>query len=204
MSRQRAMVVVPPGMAGTVDVSVDVFGQGATLPSSYTYVATPIVTAITPGRGATAGGTAVTVQGDGFIDGAGLRPPPRLAARRWSRRGSWTRTPSPCDAAGSGRGGRAGHPSARRLLDGFEYVAPPVVTGLAPAWGPRTGGTALMVSGDHFVDVQAVSVGGAALAAGRWTRAPRSTGPRRRVLGPADVTVSTALRHRHRPAGLRL
>ena len=57
--------------AGVVDVVViNPDGQTLTLPAAYTYVNAPAVTSIDPDHGPAAGGTAVTITGDDFQDGA--------------------------------------------------------------------------------------------------------------------------------------
>ena len=62
----------PPGAVGTVDVVV-INGSGSvTLRGAFTYgSATPVsITAVSPGAGATAGGTFLTIHGTGFQAGA--------------------------------------------------------------------------------------------------------------------------------------
>jgi hypothetical protein len=60
--------VTPPG-SGVASVSVTVGSNTATLPAGFTYELVPVVTAVTPGRGPTSGGTAITVTGSGFETG---------------------------------------------------------------------------------------------------------------------------------------
>jgi len=64
----RLVVVMPAGEPGTVDVTVEVGDQSATLPDGYTYD----TFYLTPNRGSTAGGTFITLIGQGegaFADG---------------------------------------------------------------------------------------------------------------------------------------
>jgi hypothetical protein len=58
---RRLAVIVPAGAVGTVDVRVEVGDQQATLREGYTYDALYV----DPGRGSTAGGTFVTIEGSG-------------------------------------------------------------------------------------------------------------------------------------------
>lgn len=53
----------PAGSAGTVDVTVTTDGGTSAASATYTYLARPTVTAISPATGPAAGGTAVTVTG---------------------------------------------------------------------------------------------------------------------------------------------
>lgn len=85
-------IVTPPGTPSTVDVTVVLPGVDAVAPGAFTYVPTvvvptddgdgsggnggtggngggPDVDGVTPGSGPTAGGTTVTVTGDGFVPG---------------------------------------------------------------------------------------------------------------------------------------
>jgi hypothetical protein len=63
--------VTPAGAAGPADVAVLVAGnQGATLAGGFTYSSGPAVSAIAPNNGTTLGGTAVTITGTSFVNGA--------------------------------------------------------------------------------------------------------------------------------------
>ncbi|MCB9538777.1 MAG: IPT/TIG domain-containing protein [Myxococcales bacterium] len=59
----------PPGLVGPVDVRVQTGDAGATLADGYTYFQTLELVAISPDRGAVAGGTVVTLNGAGFVEG---------------------------------------------------------------------------------------------------------------------------------------
>lgn len=59
--------MTPPHAPGSVDVVVtNPDGQTATASSAFTYIAPPVITAVTPGSGPTSGYTDVTVIGTGF------------------------------------------------------------------------------------------------------------------------------------------
>ncbi|MEU4555339.1 IPT/TIG domain-containing protein [Micromonospora violae] len=63
-------VVTPPGLPGSVDVTVLLPGEDVTEPDGFTYeVAPPRIDTVTPGQGPTGGGTTVTVGGSGFVPG---------------------------------------------------------------------------------------------------------------------------------------
>jgi hypothetical protein len=62
----------PPAAAGPVDLVVRQGGSVAMLPSGFTYYDQPLLYRVTPGRGAVAGGTYVTLTGSGFT--AASRP----------------------------------------------------------------------------------------------------------------------------------
>ncbi|MGA4731946.1 IPT/TIG domain-containing protein [Micromonospora taraxaci] len=64
-------VVTPPGLAGPVDVTVQLPGDDVTEPDGFTYeTAPPRIDTVSPGQGPTGGGTTVTVGGSGFVPGA--------------------------------------------------------------------------------------------------------------------------------------
>ncbi|MYZ37599.1 MULTISPECIES: IPT/TIG domain-containing protein [unclassified Streptomyces] len=65
VSDGQITVTAPAGAAGSVGVSVTTAG-GTNNGLSFTYVAVPTVTTVTPAEGPTAGGTAVTVAGTGL------------------------------------------------------------------------------------------------------------------------------------------
>src|SRR5439155_626775 len=60
----------PAGSAGAVTVTVTVNGQSGSLTNGLTYVVPPTVSSVSPNRGSTAGGTAVTLTGTDFVAGA--------------------------------------------------------------------------------------------------------------------------------------
>jgi hypothetical protein len=70
VSDTEITAVVPAGAIGTVDVTVVGAGEcgEATLPDAFEYTDAPIVTSVAPDRGPVAGGTLVTITGEGLGD----------------------------------------------------------------------------------------------------------------------------------------
>jgi hypothetical protein len=67
-----ALATTPPGL-GSVSVTIkNPDGQSSTLASSYTYMQSPTITAISPNPVNSAGGTTVTITGSGFLAGASV------------------------------------------------------------------------------------------------------------------------------------
>ncbi|MCL1929882.1 IPT/TIG domain-containing protein [Candidatus Saccharibacteria bacterium] len=66
VSDTKLTCTTPIHAAGSVNVSVDIGNQTATLPYAYTYYKPTTVTSITPNYGIEAGGTSVTITGSGF------------------------------------------------------------------------------------------------------------------------------------------
>ena len=68
-SATQITAIVPPGAAGTVDITLTAPGNVAVPTSAadqYTYLPVPAVTGVSPGSGPSAGGNTVTVTGTGF------------------------------------------------------------------------------------------------------------------------------------------
>jgi hypothetical protein len=68
-SATQITATVPPGAAGTVDITLTAIGNVTTPPSpadQYTYLPVPAVTEVSPGSGPSVGGNTVTVTGTGF------------------------------------------------------------------------------------------------------------------------------------------
>ena len=81
--------------------------------------------------------------------------------------------------------------SAVAAADRFTYVAPPpAVTGISPARGPTTGGTAVTITGTGLAGATGVSFGGAAgtitADSGAQITATSPAGT-----GTVDITVTT-------------
>lgn len=153
----------------------------------------PTVTGLSPAAGPVAGGSLITVGGTGFIAGqtrvtvggidaasVTVTSPTTLAAI----------TPlgqvGPADVVVTTSIGGAS------LAQGFLYVAPPVILSVAPANGSIAGGTALVVSGMHFVPGQTgVTVGGVAATMTATSDVAVSATTPAGALGPTDLVVTT-------------
>lgn len=68
-SDTQIVVVTPPGAAGPVDVTVQLPDGDVVLDGAYVYVAAPTATTVDPDQGPASGGTAVVVNGSGFVPG---------------------------------------------------------------------------------------------------------------------------------------
>ena len=124
----------------------------------------PTVTTVTPTSGPTAGGTAVKIEGSGFLPGANVD----IAAAGSVEVLSETEILATTSAAGAGKyevvvtdsnGSSTGGPA-------FTYVAPPppVVTSVSPTSGPAGGGTKVTILGSGFLTGASVNIGSAASA----------------------------------------
>ena len=74
VSSTQITATTPAGSAGAATVTVTNPGvQGGSLVNGFTYAAPPTVSGISPNSGPTAGGTAVTITGAGFVSGATVK-----------------------------------------------------------------------------------------------------------------------------------
>ncbi len=143
----------------------------ATLPGGFTYTSSapaPTVSAVSPISGDVAGGTAVTITGTNFVDGAGLTVDFGGTAATGVAFVSATSLTSTTPAHGAGAVNVVvTNPDAQTgtLSAGFTYTSTnpaPTVTAVNPASGPTTGGTSVTIAGTNFVAGAAVTFGGTA------------------------------------------
>ena len=146
---------------GTDEVVVsDVNGTSSGGPS-FTYLPPPHVSEVAPAEGPSAGGTAVTVKGSGFLAGASVTIGSAATSVHVVSETELTAVTS-ATAPGSdevvvadAKGTSSGGPS-------FTYLPPPHVSEVAPAEGPSAGGTAVTVKGSGFLAGASVTIGSAA------------------------------------------
>lgn len=164
-----ANCIVPPGPAGTVDVSVrrrD--GATAVLPDAYTYEARLSVTAVEPAAGPPGGGTPIVIRGAGFLAGPMFVLGGRevIAVRVVDDGTALGITPP--HAPGSvtvfalADGGQAALPDGFLYLE--ETVRPQIpgmsIHSVTPPDGPAAGGTPVRVRGTGFAPGASVRFGG--------------------------------------------
>jgi hypothetical protein len=156
----------PDGTAGTtVDVVVTAHAL-TSLPiaaDQFTYdtVVTPgpVVTALTPNSGSTAGGTVVTITGTGFnpvVNGTLVAFGANAASNVSCASTTNCTATSPAGAAGTVDVivTANGLPSAPTASSRFTYGTPPPAVGfVGPSSGPAAGGTAVQITGTGFSSV---------------------------------------------------
>ncbi|MGC5008472.1 IPT/TIG domain-containing protein [Streptomyces sp. NBC_00353] len=151
----------PAGFPGPAQVTVTSPG-GTSGGVAYYYVALPTLTAVSPGQGPTAGGTAVTLTGTNLLNATTVRFGATAAAFSVVSATQITAT-SPPGSTGFAQitvitpGGTGGGVA-------FQYVALPTLTDLSPDQGPPTGGTTVTLTGTNLGDVTAVRFGTTAAA----------------------------------------
>jgi hypothetical protein len=148
-------------------VAVDPDGNALTYASSST---PPTVTSVNPSKGPTTGGTAITINGTGFVTGASVViGQGNGAARGIAATNVVVVSPTEitADTGGVAVAGvfnvyvnTSGGTSAPDSGDLFDYFVPvPTVTSVTPNRGPTTGYTAITVNGTGFLRGASVAIG---------------------------------------------
>ena len=154
--------------AGAVSVVVtNTDGKSGTLTTGYTYVVinpAPTVTSISPPSGTTAGGTAVSITGTGFLAGATVKLGGTAATGVTVVNSTTISATAPAHAAGAvsvivtNTDSQSG-----TLAGGYTYTNPaPSLASVAPNSGTANGGTAVTITGTGFLAGATVKLGGTA------------------------------------------
>ncbi|HEX8618598.1 MAG TPA: IPT/TIG domain-containing protein, partial [Thermoanaerobaculia bacterium] len=148
VSSAELLVATPQHAAGAVDVVVSTPSDTATLAAAYSYVAPPSITAVSPAKGRTAGGEAVTITGNAFESdtefffGSARATQPIIIDSATASVKTPPGAHGVVDVIARTAGGEA------RLTNGFRYWAPPIISGFTPASGAT--GTLVTVTGTAF------------------------------------------------------
>jgi len=142
-------------------------GSSGTIEQSISYtasVALPTVTAITPNRGATLGGTAVTIVGTGIANASAVTMNGNAVGNYTVVNPTTITATTPMGAAGSSsvRVTTPGGQSSTNSL--FTFVTPPTVASVTPTQGTSLGGNSIVITGTGFSNVIGVSIGGSPAA----------------------------------------
>ncbi|WP_370374613.1 IPT/TIG domain-containing protein [Catenulispora sp. GP43] len=147
--------------AGTGSVSVTVTTPGGTSNSAtYTYVAAPVVSSISPTQGPSVGGNTVTVTGTGFTGATSVLFGSVSASFTVVSATQITATAPPAPVAPVAVTVVTTGGTSNGVL--YFYVPPPTVTSLSPAVGPATGGNTVTITGTNLTLTTAVHFGTAA------------------------------------------
>jgi hypothetical protein len=196
LSGTELEVTAPGHPAGTVNVEV-VAKAGrskAVTADRFTYIAAPVIRAVSPARGSTEGGTLVTITGSNFIRVTRVTFGGKRARIGTPSSPGSLRVTAPAGTAGQVdiRVSTAYGTSAVVTADHYKYVAPPVVTGISPRTGPAAGGTKVTITGTGFTGATRVRFGPAAPAQSYTVNSATSiTAITPRGNGTQDVQVYT-------------
>jgi PKD repeat protein len=177
----------PAGMAGTVTVTVTTPGGTAT--TSYTYVAAPSVTLISPSSGPLTAGALVNITGTNLANATSVTFGSSLATIINNTATTINTTAPASSSAGpvlvtvTTPGGTA--------TTSYTYVAAPSVTLIAPSSGPTSGGTLVNITGTNLVGATSVTFGSSsATITGNTATTINTTAPAG-TAGTVTVTVTT-------------
>ena len=195
-------VVVPrsttPGVVKLTVTTPDGTSEGLDFEYVVPGGASPVVTAVSPSQGPTAGGTTVTLEGAGLKGVATVMFGSVPAASVTEFDGTFVRAVSPASASSgpvtvsvTTAGGTYQGPT-------FTYTSPPPTGPVAgtpiPRWGSTAGGTSVTINGERLGDVVSVKFG-AAEATSFVVVSPTvitAVTPPRTAAGSATVTLTTA------------
>ncbi|MFT7581309.1 MAG: hypothetical protein ACI9MR_002984, partial [Myxococcota bacterium] len=142
-------VPVSPGIQ-TVPVTVTQGERSGVAPNAYSYRRGASVASVSPDRGPVAGGTSVTVTGDGFVEGLSVRFGALPATAVDVVDGQTMVVTSPPGAPGPVDIRVALDGDAAMLADGFIFEGPPAVWVVDPPRGAQAGGTLVEIFGTGF------------------------------------------------------
>jgi len=159
-------------VAGRVDVRVTTPNgtSAVTTIDRFNYIATPVITGVSPAAGPAIGGNTVTITGTGFknrfsdavVDLAfGTIPATSFTVNNNTQ---ITATVPPgaagtVDIVMTARSGAGDAPVPTSPADQYTYLPVPAVTGVSPGSGPSAGGNTVTVTGTGLTGASAVSFG---------------------------------------------
>jgi uncharacterized repeat protein (TIGR02543 family) len=153
---------VPPGILGSLDVTVQTAGGTSAISSGskYSYVAAPTVTGLSPSGGAPAGGSGVVITGTGFTNVSAVTFGSNNATSFTVNSSTQITASFP---VGSGkvdvRVTTPGGTSENVTNDDFTYTSATSVTAISPSTGSTSGGTVVEISGTNFSSASTVAFG---------------------------------------------
>jgi hypothetical protein len=153
--------VTPPG-SGAVSVAVTIGANSASLPNAFTYELVPAVSGISPSSGPTAGGTAVTLTGNGFAAGDIVYIGALRATNVTVVNATTVTATTPAGAAGPNdvRVVSAVDPTLVGVLaGGFTYADSFKLIQLSPNSGAQSGGTYVLLFGTEMQPGTSVTFG---------------------------------------------
>jgi hypothetical protein len=181
--------------AGVVDIAVT-NETGTSSDSSadhFTYGSVPVVSAVNPNGGGTAGGDVVTITGTGFSGVSGVSFGPSAPAAYTVGSATQLSATSPGHNAGvvNITVTTPGGTSSTVAADQFTYDAKPTISAISPNSGPLSGTGTVNLTGTGFADVSGASLSGTSVTYTIGSDTSMSvTAPASSSAGVVDITVT--------------
>jgi hypothetical protein len=165
-SSTQITAVTPANAAGAAAVTVT-NSAGTSNALTFTYLAVPIVTGLSPNQGPASGGTTVTLTGANFSGATAVLFDGVAADSFTVVSATQITVVTPAHAAGAAAvtvitPGGTSNPDDPDAY--FYYAASPSLTALTPTSGPAAGGTTVTLTGNDLLGATAVLFDGAAAA----------------------------------------
>jgi hypothetical protein len=191
------ITVMSPGGSGVVQVSVtNSAGTSPLVKSSDSFSYIPVVLGLSTSNGPAAGGTQVTITGEGFTGITGVSFGTTKAPSFTVQSNTVIETKTP---PGSGtvvvtvQSQQGTSPITTTTADDFTYA--PVVTKISPTSGPEVGAQPVVITGSGFTGATSVNFG--SYSTTKFTvnsdSSITATSPTASSPGTVDITVTTAL-----------
>ncbi len=129
--------------------------------ASFTYIAPPVVTSVSPAEGSTAGGTSVKIKGTGFLKGSTVKIGGAATSVVVVSETEIT-AKTAAESAGKAEVVVTSEVGSSTAGPSFTYATPPTVTKVEPAEGTTLGGASVTIKGTGFVKTPTVTIGKAA------------------------------------------
>ncbi|MFD5114497.1 MULTISPECIES: IPT/TIG domain-containing protein [unclassified Streptomyces] len=159
VSATQITAVVPSGSPGGVPVTVTTPGGTTAGTVFYFYVAPPTLTAATPGSGAVAGGTSVTLTGTNLLGTTAVLFGATAATSFTVVSDTQINAVAPAGAGGT-VAVTVTTPGGPSNGVAYTYVGAPTVSSVAPNQGPLSGGNTVTLTGTNLTGVTTVQFGG--------------------------------------------
>ena len=153
------ITAVTPVRASAGPVAIEITLATGTVNSTYTYIAAPTITSISPSSGSTSGGLSILITGTNFSGVSSVTFGGTKAQSFTVNSETQITAVTPVKSSGVANvqvttaGGIATSPLA------FTYTAP-TITSLSPTSGPTAGDTVITISGSNLLGTTAVTFGG--------------------------------------------
>ena len=159
-SNTQITAVAPARAAGAATVAVTT--PVGVVNATYTYYATPVITAISPSTGSANGGTSVVITGSNFVGITGVSFGGTSALSYTVNSITQITAVTPARAVGAVQVAVTNPAGTAVSPANYTYFAQPSITSISPNTGSNVGGTTVVITGNNLTGATAVTFGGIA------------------------------------------